>query len=64
MKDSACDLKGDWSGNYTERTEELHFKHRSILIPLPSVEPHSNFTSLGECKLSYLTIPALQLRFS
>lgn len=64
VKDSACDLKGDWSGIYTERIEELHFKHRSILIPLPSVERHSNFTLLGERKLSYLTIPVLQLCFS
>lgn len=43
MKGTACDLKGEWGGNYTERTEEPHIKHHSALIPLPSAEPHYNF---------------------
>lgn len=30
----SCDLKCDWSVNYTEKPEELHFKCRSRLIPL------------------------------
>jgi len=34
MKDNACDLKRDWSINYTDRLKEQHFKHCSILLPL------------------------------
>ena len=33
-------------------------------ILIASAEPHYNFTILGECKLSYLTIPVLQSCFS
>lgn len=63
MKGTACDPKGKWCGNYTERTEEPHFKYHSALVPLPSAEPHYNFIIWDECKLSYPVVPVLQSCF-